>query len=152
MKTKHINYRCQEWLLQVICMVVVFVMQHNREWMVKLIFLWLVENMEGCVLMSKGIVDGPWWMVYSLLNGCDYTYVDVNWTWKIRRLVLVSFNYVVIVSIRTILCLTSIILWHVQFLIIDEDCTNEIGFTMLAIVKHDVQPLCHGVSPPLHAI
>jgi hypothetical protein len=40
-------------------MVVVFVMQHNREWMVKLIFLWFVENMEGCVLMSKGIVDGP---------------------------------------------------------------------------------------------
>jgi hypothetical protein len=59
-------------------MVVVFVMQHNREWMVKLIFLWLVENMEGCVIMSKGINDGPWWMVYSLLNGCDYTYVDVN--------------------------------------------------------------------------
>jgi hypothetical protein len=64
----------------------------------------------------------------------------------------VSFNYVVIVSIRTILCLTSIILWHVPFLIINEDCTNEIGFTMLAIVKHHVQPLCHGVSPPLHAI
>jgi hypothetical protein len=48
--------------------------------------------------------------------------------------------------------LTSIILWHVPFSIIDEDCTNEIGFTMLARVKHDVQPLCHGVSPPLHAI
>jgi hypothetical protein len=59
-------------------MVVVFVVQHNREWMVKLIFLWLVENMEGRVIMSKGINDGPWWMVYSLLNGCDYTYVDVN--------------------------------------------------------------------------
>lgn len=41
-------------------------------------FLWLVENMERCVIMSKGIDDGPWWMVYSLLNGCDYTYVDVN--------------------------------------------------------------------------
>jgi hypothetical protein len=59
-------------------MVVVFVLQHNREWMVKLIFLWLVENMEGPVIMSKGINDGPWWMVYSLLNGCNYIYVDVN--------------------------------------------------------------------------
>jgi hypothetical protein len=59
-------------------MVVVFVMQHNREWMVKFIFLWLVHNMEGCVIMPKGIDDGPWWMVYSLLNGCDCTYVDVN--------------------------------------------------------------------------
>lgn len=63
----------------------------------------------------------------------------------------VLFNYVVIVSIRTMLCLTSKILWHVPFLIIDKDCTNEIGFTMLAIVKHDVQPLCHGASTPLHA-
>ncbi len=34
-------------------------MQHNREWMVKFIFLWLVDNMEGCVIMPKGIDDGP---------------------------------------------------------------------------------------------